>query len=108
MSLGIINTLVKHGALEHKSSGPVRTMSPDEANKIKLHKQRVAKNLRKERIQQALDKGEPLPVFKQGRPRKYTPEEAIEVRKLQNKICWEVYKMRLRDGLTKFSNMSVE
>lgn len=105
MSFGIVRTLVKHGALEPKKTGPAHVMDQEEARRIKLEQQNVARKLRQERIQQALERGEPLPVFRQGRPRKYTPEEAIEVRKVQNKVCWEVYKKRLRDGLTKFADM---
>ena len=105
MTRGIVHVLVQHGALEPKKTGPVHAMDPEEARKLKMQQQIVAKTLRKERVQQALERGEPLPVFKQGKPRKYTPEQAIEVRKEQNKISWQVYKKRLRDGLTKFSNM---
>ena len=108
MSIGIVRTLVKHGALEPKRTGPVHVMDPEEAHKVKLQQQMLAKKLRRERVEQAIERGEPLPVFKQGRPRKYTPEEAVEVKKLQNKICWEVYKLRLKDGLSKLSEMSLE
>jgi hypothetical protein len=105
MTRGIVHVLVQHGVLEPRKTGPAHAMDPEEARKLKLRQQVIARNIRKERIQRALDNGDPLPVFKQGRPRKYTPEQAIEVRKEQNKMCWQVYKKRLRDGLDKFSDM---
>ena len=103
----IIRVLVQHGALEPRRSGPTHAMNPEEAHRIKLEQQAIAKKLRKERIREAIQKGEPIPVFKQGRPRKYTPEQAIEIRRVQNRVCWQVYKQRLRDGLTKFADMVV-
>jgi len=83
-------------------------MDPEEARRVKIQQKIVARNLRKERIQQALERGEPIPVFKQGRPRKYTPEQAIEVRREQNRLCWQAYKTRLKEGLAKFSDMYVD
>ena len=105
MSHGIVHVLVQHRALEPKRTGPTHSMDPHEARRVKLQQQRVARNVRKERIQQALEQGEPVPIFKQGRPKKYTPEQAIEVRREQNRVCWHVYKNRLREGLAKFSDM---
>ena len=103
----IMRVLVQHGALEPKRSGPARAMDPEEAHRIKLEQQAIAKKLRKERIREAIQKGEPIPVFKQGRPQKYTPEEAMEVKRVQNRVCWHVYKQRLKDGLTRFADMVV-
>ena len=106
--MSIVRVLVQHGALEPKRTGPAHAMHPDEAHRIKLEQQAIAKKLRQERIQEAIQKGEPIPVFKQGRPRKYTPEQAIEVRRAQNRVCWQVYKQRLKDGLAKFGDMVLE
>ena len=105
MTVGIISTLVKHGALDPKKSGPIHLMDPETARKRKLQQQVAARNLRKQLIQQAVEQGEPPPVFKKGRPGKYTEEEATQVKKEQNKRCWQVYKNRLKEGLNKFADM---
>ena len=105
MTVGIISTLVKHGVLDPKRSGPTHIMDPETSRKLKLQQQMIARGVRKQLIQQALEQGEPPPVFKKGRPRKYTEEQATQVKKEQNRQCWQVYKNRLKDGLNKFADM---
>lgn len=106
--MSIVRVLVQHGILEPKRTGPTHAMDPEQAHRIKLEQQAIAKKLRQERVREAMQKGEPIPVFKQGRPRKYTPEQAIEVKRSQNRVCWQVYKQRLKDGLAKFADMVIE
>jgi hypothetical protein len=70
MTAGIISTLVKHRALEPKKTGPAHAMTPEEAHRVKLDQQTASRIRRRERMNEAEALGEPLPVFKAGRPRK--------------------------------------
>jgi len=101
MTVGIVKALVKCGALPPKKSGPANPRCEEEAKRIKLEKQTVARRLRQELIREAQEKGEPLPVFKVGRPRKYTPEEAKMAKATQNRMCMDCYNERLRQGIVK-------
>ena len=94
MTLGLVNVLVKCGALQPKSTGPAIPRSEEEAKRVKRELQATALKRRKELIQAAKDNGEPLPTFKRGRPRKYTHEEAKMVRAMQSQGCMGGYKQR--------------
>ena len=99
MTLGLVNVLVKCGALQPKSTGPTIPRSQEEARRIKREQQATALKRRKELIQAAIDTGEPLPTFKRGRPRKYTHEEAKVVKAAQSQGCMGGYKERVKQGL---------
>ena len=99
MTLGLVNVLVKCGALPPKSTGPAIPRSQEEARRVKREQQATALKRRTELIQAAIDTGEPLPTFKRGRPRKYTHEEAKVVKAAQSQVCMGGYKQRVKQGL---------
>ena len=99
MTLGLVNVLVKCGALQPKSTGPAIPRSEEEARRVKREQQATALARRKELIQAAKDNGEPLPTFKRGRPRKYTHDEARMVKATQSQVCMGGYKERVKQGL---------
>ncbi len=99
MTLGLVNVLVKCGALQPKSTGPAIPRSDEEARRVKREQQAIALSRRKALIQAAKDNGEPLPTFKRGRPRKYTHDEAKMVKATQSQVCMDGYKERVKQGL---------
>jgi hypothetical protein len=99
MTLGLVNVLVKCGALQPKSTGPAIPRSEEEARRVKREQQAIALSRRKALIQAAKDNGEPLPTFKRGRPRKYTHDEARMVKATQSQVCMGGYKERVKQGL---------
>ena len=99
MTLGLVNVLVKCGALQPKSTGPAIPRSDEEARRVKREQQAIALSRRKALIQAAKDNGEPLPTFKRGRPRKYTHDEARMVKATQSQGCMSGYKERVKQGL---------
>ena len=99
MTLGLIKVLVKCGALPPKATGPANPRSEEEAKQVKLEQQRAAVKRRTELIKAAKENGEPLPVFKRGRPRKYTPEEAKRMKATQSQGCMGSYNQRVRQGI---------
>ncbi len=99
MTLGLVNVLVKCGALQPKSTGPTIPRSEEEARCVKREQQAAALKRRKDLIQAAEDNGEPLPTFKRGRPRKYTHDEAKMVKATQSQVCMGGYKERVKQGL---------
>ena len=99
MTLGLVNVLVKCGALQPKSTGPAIPRSEEEARRVKREQQAIALSRRKALIQAAKDNGEPLPTFKRGRPRKYTHDEAKMVKATQSQVCMGGYKERVKQGL---------
>ena len=99
MTLGLVRVLVKCGALPPKQSGPTNPMSEEEAKRVKREQQVIRAQRRKELIQAAKDNGEPLPTFKRGRPRKYTPEEAKQMKATQSQGCMPSHNERIRQGL---------
>jgi hypothetical protein len=99
MTLGIVKFLVKVGALPPLQPGPSRPKSAEEAKQRKYELQRAAVKRRKELILAAREKGEPDPVFKKGRPRKYTPEEAKAVKHFKDAGSMTGYNERIRVGL---------
>ena len=105
MTLGIVRLLVGLGALPPRQPGPSHPQSTDEAKKRKYEQQKAAKQRRKELIQFAREHGEPDPVFKTGRPRKHTPEEARAVKNAKNAASRSGYNERIREGLQKLEAM---
>ena len=101
MTPGIVRVLVKCGALPPKNTGPANPKSEEEAKRIKAEQTSAAARLRRKLIREANEKGEPLPTFKRGRPRKYTPEEAIIVKASQNRDCLNCYRKRVKEGIIK-------
>ena len=99
MTLGLVKVLVKCGALPPKPSGPANPRSEEEAKRVKQEQQIAAVKRRKELIQAAKENGEPMPVFKRGRPRKYTPEEAKRMKAAQSQGCMGGYHERVRQGI---------
>ena len=104
MAIGLVRTLVNCGALPPKSTGPVNAVPKEEAKRIRAEKNKVAVQRRKKLIMEATANGEPLPIFKMGRPRKYnTPEEAENAKVIQNREAWARYCERQRQGLLKLT-----
>ena len=105
MTHGIVRVLVKCGALPPKNTGPANPKSEEEAKRIKAEQTSAAARLRRKLIREANEKGEPTPAFKRGRPRKYTPEEAITVRASQNRDCLNCYRKRVREGINRLETI---
>ena len=101
MTLGIVKILVKCGALPPKNSGPAHPKSEEEAKRIKGEQTARAARLRRKMVREVIEKGEQLPAFPRGRPRKYTPEEAIIVKAAQNRDCINCYRQRVKEGIVK-------
>ena len=99
MTLGIVKILVKCGALPPKNSGPAHPKSEEEAKRIKAEQTARAARLRRKMIREAKENGEKLPSFRRGRPRKYTPEEAVVVKAAQNRDCINSYRKRVKEGI---------
>lgn len=99
MTPGIVRVLVKCGALPPKKTGPSHTLPHEEAKRINAERSAAAARQRRALIREARERGEPLPVFKRGRPRKYTFEEAIEAKFAQDVQCRESYNERVKQGL---------
>jgi len=95
----LVSTLVACGALPHKKRGPQNPRSPDEAKRVKHEQDVEARTRRKMLIEEARAQGLPLPAFVRGRPRKYTEEEALDVKRSQWKVGYGIYKERLKQGL---------
>ena len=105
MTLRIVRLLVGLGALPPLQPGPSRPKSPEEAKQRQYELQKAAKKRRKELIQAARERGESDPVFKTGRPRKYTPEEARAAKLTQNADSRSDYNQRIREGLKNLQAM---
>ena len=105
MTVGIVRTLVKCGVLPPKKTGPASPMSEEEGKRLKLERQTAAVRRRKQLIREAQENGEPTPVFKKGRPRKYTPEEALLVKVLKDRESMRTYSERVREGIVKLEAM---
>jgi len=101
MTFGIVRTLVKCGVLPPKKTGPANPMSEEDAKRARTEGQTAAVRRRKQLIREAEESGEPMPVFKKGRPRKYTPEEALLVKVLQDRESMRTYTERVREGIVK-------
>ena len=99
MTFGIVRTLVKCGVLPPKKTGPANPMSEEDAKRARMEGQTAAVRRRKQLISEAEENGEPMPVFKKGRPRKYTPEEALLVKVLQDRESMRTYTERVREGI---------
>jgi predicted pyridoxine 5'-phosphate oxidase superfamily flavin-nucleotide-binding protein len=99
MTFGIVRTLVKCGVLPPKKTGPANPMSDEDAKRARMEGQTAAVRRRKQLIREAQENGEPMPVFKRGRPRKYTPEEALLVKVLQDRESMRTYTERVREGI---------
>ena len=95
----LVSTLVACGMLPLKKRGPQTTRTPEEAKLIKHEQDTQARIRRKMALEEAKTLGSPSPVFVRGRPRKYTEDEALEVRKAQWKVGYVTYKERLKTGL---------
>ena len=97
--------MVKVGALPPLQPGPSRPKSAEEAKQRQYELQKAAVKRRKELIRAAREKGEPDPVFKKGRPRKYTPEEAKAMKHSQDAGSMNGYNERVREGLKNLEAM---
>ena len=67
----------------------------EETIKERKFRKNVARLRRTELKQEALQTGKAPPVFKKGRPRKYTPEEAKQVQRRQMKECEKRAQIRV-------------
>ena len=105
MTIRIARLLVGIGALPPRQPGPSHPKSPEDAKQRKYEQQKASKQRRKELIEFAREMGEPDPVFKTGRPRKYTPEEAKAVKNAKNAASRSAYNERIREGLQKLEAM---
>lgn len=105
MEHGFASTLIKCGVLEPKRTGPAFARDPEEAQRIKKEQVAASYARRKALIREAKDRGDPPPVFKLGRPRKYSREEATSVKAQQDREAWRVYKKRVRDGIFKLAEL---
>ena len=99
MTVGIVRTLVKCGVLPPKKTGPANPMSDEDAKRVRMEGQTAAVRRRKQLIREARENGEPTPVFKKGRPRKDTPDEALLVKVLQDRESMRTYTERVREGI---------
>lgn len=99
MTHGLVRVLVKCGALPPKKTGPSDALSHEDAKRINAERSAAASRHRRALIREARERGEPLPVFKRGRPRKYTFEEAIEAKFAKDVEARESYNERVKQGL---------
>jgi hypothetical protein len=99
MVTGLVEVLVKCGALPQLKRGPSYSLPFEEAKRIKTEQMAAACRHRKAMIREAKEKGEPLPVFRRGRPPKYTPVEAINAKKNKDRESYQTYNERVREGL---------
>ena len=80
-------------------TGPSHALSQEEAKRINAERSAAAARQRRALIREANERGDPLPVFKRGRPRKYTFEEAIEAKVAKDVECRGSYNERVKQGL---------
>lgn len=108
MDRGIVSVLVKCGVIEPKRTGPAVAMDPETARQVQ--RQQLLENQRRRRalVREALEKGEPPPVFKRGRPRKYTLDEAAAVKSEKDKASLNAYHKRVREGVMKLAELYLE
>jgi hypothetical protein len=108
MAIGLVRTLVNCGALPPKNTGPINPVPKEEAERIRAEKAKVAAERRKKLFMEATANGEPLPIFKPGRPRKYnTPEEAENAKVIQRREGYERYRERREQGLLKLTEANL-
>ena len=108
MAIGLVRTLVNYGALPPKGTGPINAVPKEEAKRIRAEKAKVAAERRKKLIMEATANGEPLPIFKMGRPRKYnTPEEVENAKVIQRREGYGRYCERQRQGLLKLTEANL-
>ena len=98
-----MRTLVEIGAMPKLRTGPIIAKSPEEAKRI----QSECCKRRKALIDGAIAQGIPPPVFRMGRPRKYTPDEARAVKKAQLKLGKARYQDRLRQGVENIKKLGL-
>ena len=103
MTFGLTKLLVDAGALSPRRRGPT-PMPAEEAKQRRDELQKAAAKRRNALIKAAREQGEPRPVFKTGRPRKRTPEEACAIKRSH----WSAYKQRMKQGLEKLAAMRAE
>ena len=101
MTCGLTRLLVECGALSPRQPGPPKPLSAEEAKQRKEELQAAAVKRRRDLIRAARENGEQDPVFKKGRPRKYTPEEA----NAKKRSGGQVHNDRLKQGLKNFAAM---
>ena len=108
MAIGIVRTLVNCGALPPKNTGPIHALPKEDAKRITLEQAKEGYQRRKNLIMEATANGEPSPIFKRGRPRKYnTPEEAENARVINRREAWARYKKRGKEGLLKLTEANL-
>ena len=102
---GLVKTLIDCGALPRLNTGPSNPRPRDEAKLILTDQQRIANIRRRELVREAVERGEPIPVFKLGRPRKHTPEEALAAKRLQKREARIKYLHRVKEGITTLADL---
>ena len=105
MASGPVSVLVKCGALPPLKRGPSTPQLKEEANRIKTEQMAAAGVRRRALIREALENGQPKPVFKRGRPPKYTPEEAIAAKTSKDKGSGYDYNKRVKTGIANLEAM---
>ena len=101
----LLRTLVEHGALEPGKPGPKVTGTAEEVKQRQRESKALSAKRRKELAREAREKGEPFQTLSRGRRRKYTPEEALEVRRVCGKIHTQTFKERIKAGLASLEAM---
>ena len=104
---GLVKTLIDCGALPRLNTGTSNPRPRDEAKLILTEQQRIANRRRRELVRQAVERNEPIPVFKLGRPSKHTPEEALAAKRLQKREGAKKYLQRVKEGITTLAELHV-
>jgi len=74
-------------------------MEAEESQRVKREQRAVAQARRVSLIRDAQLQGLPPPVFKRGRPREFSDEEALERKRLQVKLGRVLHQERLKHGM---------
>ncbi len=74
-------------------------MDAEESRQVKQEQRAAAQARRLSLIREAQLKGISPPVFKRGRPREFSDEEALERKRLQMKLGRAVHQERLKLGM---------
>ena len=92
-------TLVALGVHSAPPPGPTSSYaSPEEARRVK-QLQSKARNAARRADEKARKAGADVPKRARGRPRKYTPDEALVVKRAQNRECRRRFHERIAVAL---------
>ena len=106
MAPSLRSTLVKVGVIEDIRPGQPRKYVGEEGAKLKRANEILNQRLQRQLKKEAAERGEPPPIFKRGRPRKYeTDEEAKIAKEQQSKVCQERLHARLEAGVQKLKEL---